>query len=39
VIMQNDLKCGSQCIKAVNTASKVLGMIKRTFSVRDEDTI
>jgi len=39
VIMQNDLKCSSQCIKAVNTANRVLGMIKRTFSVRDKDII
>ena len=30
VIVQNDLKCSSQCIKAVNTANRVLGMIKRT---------
>ena len=33
VIMQNDLKCRSQCIKAVKTANIGLGMIKRTFSV------
>ena len=39
VIMQSDLKCSSQCIKAVNTANRVLGMIKRTFSVRDKDFI
>ena len=39
VIMQSDLKCSSQCIKAVNTANRVLGMIKRTFSVRDKDII
>jgi len=32
VIMQSDLKCSSQCIKAVNTANRVLGMIKRTCS-------
>jgi len=35
VIMQSDLKCSSQCIKAVNTANRILGMIKRTISVRD----
>jgi hypothetical protein len=39
VIMQNDLKCSKQCLKAVNTANRVLGMIKRTFSVRDRDVI
>ena len=39
VIIQSDLKCSSQCIKAVNTANRVLGMIERTFSVRDKDII
>jgi len=39
VIMQSDLKCGSQCIKAVNNANRDLGMIKRTFSVGDKDII
>ena len=39
VIFQNDLKCSRQCLKAVNTANKVLGMIKRSFSVRDNDVI
>ena len=39
VIMQNDLKCSSQCIEAVKTANRVLGMIKRTFSVRDKSII
>ena len=29
VIMQNDLKCSSQCIKAVKTAKRVLGLIKK----------
>ena len=32
IIMQNDLKCTKQCAKAVNTANKLLGMIKRNFS-------
>ena len=36
VIMQNDLKCSSQCMKAVATANRVLGMIKRTCRVRDK---
>jgi hypothetical protein len=39
VIIQNDPKCSKQCIKAVNTANRVLGVIKRTFSVRDKDII
>lgn len=32
VIVQNDLKCGQQCIKAIKQANKVLGMIKRSFN-------
>ena len=28
VIMRNDMKCNSQCTKAVKTANRVLGMIK-----------
>ena len=39
VVMQNDLKCNKQCMKAVNTANKALGMIKRSFSFRDKDII
>jgi len=35
VILQSDLKCSSQYNKAVNTANRILGMIKRTISVRD----
>jgi len=34
VIMQSDLKCSKHCLKAVVTANKVLGMIKRSFSIR-----
>ena len=30
VIMQNDMKCNKQCVKAVKTANRILGMIKRT---------
>ena len=37
--MQNNLKCSGQCIKAVKTANMILGLIKRTFCVRDEETI
>jgi len=36
VIMQNAMKCNSHCIKAMKTAHRVLGMIKRTFTVRDK---
>lgn len=32
VILQYDLKVNKQCVKAVNTANRVLGMIKRSFS-------
>ena len=39
VIMQNDLKCSSQCIEAVKTANRVLGMMKKTFSIRDKSII
>jgi len=39
VIMQNDMKCNSQCIKAVKTANRVLGMINRTFTVRDKSIV
>ena len=30
VIMRNDMKCNSQCTKAVKTANRVLGMIKKS---------
>jgi ribonucleases P/MRP protein subunit RPP40 len=39
VVIQNDLKCSKQCLKAVSTANRVLGMIRRSFSVRDKDVI
>jgi len=39
VIIQSDLKCSKQCLKAVSTANKVLGMIKRTFSTRDKEVV
>ena len=38
VIVQNDLKYSSYCIK-LKTADRVLGMIKRTFSVREKRII
>jgi len=39
VIIQSDLKCSQQCLKAVSTANKVFGMIKRSFSIRDKEII
>jgi len=39
VIIQTDLKCSKQCLNVVSTAKKVLGMIKKTFSIRDKDVI
>jgi len=39
VIMQNNMKCNSHCIKAVKTANRVLGIIKRTFAVRDKNIV
>jgi len=39
VIIQSELKCSKQCLKAVSTANKVLGMIKKTFSIRDKEVI
>jgi len=39
VIMQSDLKCSKQCLKAVSNANKVVGMIKRSFSIRDKEII
>ena len=39
VIIRSDLKCSSLCLKAANTANKVLGMIRRTFSVKDKKII
>jgi len=39
VIIKCDLKCCKQCLKAVSTANKVLGMIKRSFSIRDKEII
>jgi len=39
VVIQNDLKCRLQCIKVVNTANKVLGMIKRAFVYKDSEIV
>ena len=32
VIVENNLKCSKQCAKVVNTANRIIGMIKRSFS-------
>ena len=37
IIVRNDLKVSSQCVKVVKTANQVLGMIKRTFSYKPID--
>ena len=37
VVLQNDLKCSKQCLEAVSTANRVLGMIRRSFSIRDKN--
>jgi hypothetical protein len=39
VIIQSNLKVSSQCVKAVKTGNKILGMIKRSFVTRDKDII
>ena len=39
VIMKNDLKFRLECIKAVNTANKVLGMIRKSFVCKDREII
>ena len=39
VIVQNDLKVNKQCIKAANSANRMLGMIKRNFVCKDKDVI
>jgi len=39
VIIQSDLKSSKQCLRAVSTANKVLGMINTTFSIRDKEVI
>ena len=34
VMLRNDLKDSSHCIKIVKTANKIVGMIKRTFTIK-----
>jgi ribonuclease P/MRP protein subunit RPP40 len=39
VIMQSDLKWDKQCSKAVNTANRILGMIKRSFCYLNKEVV
>ena len=39
VIVSNTLKVSAQCVKAVKTVNKILGLIKRTFTTRQKDII
>ena len=39
VIITDDLKVSKQCAKAAATANRVLGMIYRTFTYKDKETI
>ena len=39
VLITNDLKVSVQCSRAAKTANRVLGMIRRTFTCKDEQTI
>jgi hypothetical protein len=39
VIISNDLKVGSQCARATLTANRILGMISRTFTCKNRETI
>jgi hypothetical protein len=37
IIIQDDLKCSGQCAKAVKSANRILGMIRRTFTYLTRD--
>ena len=39
VIIRKDFKASSQCIKIVETANQILGMIKRTFTFKTKDNL
>ena len=39
VIVQDDLKVSKRCTKAVNTANRILGLIKRTLEFKSKDTV
>ena len=39
VMIRKDLKVSSQCIKIVETANQILGMIKRTFTFKIKDNL
>ena len=36
VLLTKDLKASAQCSRAAKTANRVLGMIRRTFTCKDE---
>ena len=39
VVITKDLRVSTQCSRAAKTANRVLGMIRRTFTCKDEQTI
>ena len=39
MIVSSDLKVANQCVKAVSSANRILGMIKRTFISRDKNVV
>ena len=39
VLITKDLKVGAQCSRAAKTANRVLGMIRRTYTCKDEQTV
>ena len=39
ILITKDRKVSAQCSRATKTASSVLGMIRRTFTCKDEQTI
>ena len=39
VMIRIDLKASSQCVKIVNAANQILGMIKRTFIFKTKDNL
>ena len=39
ILITKDLKVSAQCSRAAKTANRVLGMIRRIFTCKDEQTI
>ena len=39
VLIQKDLKSSSQCIKVINTANHVLGMIRRRLTYKSKENL